>query len=217
MAVIKNERIEEFCKLVVRGFKCGEAYEKAGYSPKNPKQAAKYGWRLRATTQVKERIEELRSVLKDIAAAPPPKKEVKALATFIAAQRLSITREFVLRNLYEISQRCMQHSVLLDNEGKPIMVQTADGPVALMCDFQPREALRANELMGKEIGMFVDRHDTTLRVEDRLRQMTDEQRDQHALELHERVQLVLHEADEEDGQVIDVESEDVTPEEDPEE
>ena len=69
-----------------------------------------------------------------------------------AAERLGLSQEKVLRNLNTISERCMQAEEVKDREGNGIGKFQFNAP----------SAIRANELIGKELGMFGDKveHET---------------------------------------------------------
>ncbi|MEM1152954.1 MAG: hypothetical protein AAGI44_02370, partial [Pseudomonadota bacterium] len=68
--------------------------------------------------------------------------------------RLGIDKEKVLRNLDSISERCMQVAPVLNKKGEQIWVETPDGSMAPAFTFDSSGAIRANELVGKELGMF---------------------------------------------------------------
>jgi len=53
----------------------------------------------------------------------------------------------------------MQHTVITNVVGRPIKVDTPEGEMALLVGFKPREATRALELLGKELGIFVERRE----------------------------------------------------------
>ncbi len=75
-------------------------------------------------------------------------------ATAGAAERLGIDKERVLASLLEISERCMQIRPVMDRKGEQARVEDRNGGPALAFTFDARGALRAYELMGKELGMF---------------------------------------------------------------
>lgn len=64
-----------------------------------------------------------------------------------AAERAEISKAWVLEKLVENAARAMQHKAVLDEDGEPIGEYRYEGGVAN----------RALELVGKELGMFVDR------------------------------------------------------------
>lgn len=63
------------------------------------------------------------------------------------AKRNEISVDYVLRNFKEIGERCMQHEPVLDHEGE----ETGE------YQFNASGANRSNELIGKHLGMFIDR------------------------------------------------------------
>ena len=69
------------------------------------------------------------------------------------SERTALTADYVLQNLHEIAQRCMQKS--------PVMVkgeQAIDDDGRHIWTFDAKNALRALELIGKHIGMFNDKN-----------------------------------------------------------
>ena len=68
-------------------------------------------------------------------------------------KRTALNADYVLQNLHEIAQRCMQKS--------PVMVkgeQAIDDEGRHMWTFDAKNALRALELIGKHMGMFSDKN-----------------------------------------------------------
>ena len=69
------------------------------------------------------------------------------------AERTELTQDYVLRNLQEIAERCMQK--------RPVMfkgVQAVDDDGNHLWTFDARSAIRAFELLGKHMGMFNDKN-----------------------------------------------------------
>ena len=69
------------------------------------------------------------------------------------SERAKLTADYVLQNLHEIAQRCMQKS--------PVMVkgeQAIDEEGRHLWTFDAKNALRALELIGKHMGMFSDKN-----------------------------------------------------------
>lgn len=87
-------------------------------------------------------------------------------------EKTELNEAWVLRNLQEIAERCMQHRPVLDRKGNPVVVETPDGELAPAYTFDPAGANRAVELVGKHFAMFTDR----LQV-DELRDLSDEEVD----------------------------------------
>lgn len=69
-----------------------------------------------------------------------------------AAARLGIDRQWVLNGLKTVAERCMQGVEVLDGEGEP----TGEWK------FDSAGASRALVALGKDIGMFVDRSESTI-------------------------------------------------------
>ena len=67
------------------------------------------------------------------------------------AKRIQITADDVLRDLVEIKNRCMQAMPVLDREGK----ETG------MWVFDAKDANKRLELIGKHLGMFVEKKEIT--------------------------------------------------------
>ena len=69
------------------------------------------------------------------------------------SKRANLTADYVLQNLHEIAERCMQKS--------PVMVkgeQAIDEEGRHMWTFDAKNAIRALELIGKHMGMFTDKN-----------------------------------------------------------
>ena len=69
------------------------------------------------------------------------------------AGRTSLTADYVLQNLQEIAERCMQK--------RPVMVkgeQVQDEEGRNLWTFDAKNAIRALELLGKHQGMFTDKN-----------------------------------------------------------
>lgn len=68
-------------------------------------------------------------------------------------QRTELTQDYVLHNLQEIAERCMQK--------RPVMVkgvQAVDEDGNHLWTFDAKSAIRAFELLGKHMGMFNDKN-----------------------------------------------------------
>lgn len=78
------------------------------------------------------------------------------------AARAEVTKDWVLRRLVSVAERCLQHEEAEDEDGEPTG----------QFEFQPQAATRALELVGKHLGMFVDRRVVGLK---RLEDMTDDE------------------------------------------
>lgn len=84
------------------------------------------------------------------------------------AKRTEITADFVLKNIVEIGQRCMQRYPVMIGKGKDReqlkeLVVTEDGEEVLaeVFEFDSQGALRAQELLGKHLKLFTDKTEVT--------------------------------------------------------
>lgn len=75
------------------------------------------------------------------------RESLHAQATAKAVERVALTKEWILAKLVDNAERALQHAQALDRDGKPIGDFKYEGSVAN----------RALELLGKELGMFIDR------------------------------------------------------------
>lgn len=145
---LKNARHERFAQGLAEGKSKSRAYEEAGYEPH-----AGNATRLSGNEKVKARIEELKQAI---------------IASVIA--RTAASREYVLEALVDTLERCRQAAPVLDRKGDIVMVETATGELVPAYVFDAKSVLRSAELIGKEIGMFVERTENTHVVRD----ITDE-------------------------------------------
>ncbi len=90
----------------------------------------------------------------DIAAA------VKAARQQLA-EKVEITQEWVLGNLKTVAERCLQTAPVLGRKGDQVLVENTDGELVPAFVFNAAGATRSLELLGKHIGMFVDRTEIT--------------------------------------------------------
>ncbi len=130
--ILTNPKHEYFSRLVAEGQSHTEAAKLAGYSEKN---AASLGSRLSKKVNISNRINEL-----------------KERASEQAAASSGISKAWVIKGLRENFERAMQAEAFIDAEGNPTGEYKYQGQVAN----------RALELMGKEIGMFIDRKEITV-------------------------------------------------------
>jgi phage terminase small subunit len=146
MSVLSNPRHELFVKNLVGGASLSEAFVCAGYSKAGAAGAAR---RLLQNVAVKTRLDDLQ-------------REVEQSTL----ERVSLSREWVLEGLKTVAKRCMQAEAVRDNKGKETGEFT----------FQAAGANRALELLGKELGMFVDRTDSKITWNGDPSKLTAEQR-----------------------------------------
>lgn len=127
-----NERQRKFCLLVFEGMSATQAYIKAGYKT-DGHAAETSSSRLMKSLGVQQYLAELQN---RIAENFTPN-----------AIRVVVDRQWVMDKLVENVQRCMQAIPVLDAEGNPSGNWT----------WNPAGANKALELLGTEIGMFIER------------------------------------------------------------
>ena len=73
------------------------------------------------------------------------------------AEKLKISSEYVLNNIVEIGERCMQRVPVMIRDGKTWKQKTEfndDGKEVGVWEFKEHGALRAQELLGKHLNLF---------------------------------------------------------------
>lgn len=106
-----------------------QAAIRAGYSERT---ASRIGPQLLGKTWVREAIE---------------KAQAKR------ARRVEVTQDYVLSNLVEVVERTMQRAPVLDRKGE----QVTDEEGRAVWTFDAKGANRALELLGKHLGIFMDK------------------------------------------------------------
>jgi len=134
MPTLPNAKQERFAQECASGKTLEVAHGEAGYKA-DPRNAQK----LRKVPHVARRVDE---ILQE-------REKIHAQSTAKAVQRLSLTKETILAKLWENAQRASQVIPVTDADGMPIGIYKYDGAVVN----------RACELLGKELGMFIDRTD----------------------------------------------------------
>lgn len=132
MPVLKNAKHERFAQALAGGTGVAEAYVQAGYPP-NRGNATK----LKQKEYIGKRVDELLS----------QKESIIAQATARAIEKTALTKEWVIERLRENVERAMQAAPAKDSNGNIVGDYKWEGSVAN----------RALELLGKELGMFIDR------------------------------------------------------------
>lgn len=132
MPVLRNQRHERFAQEIAKGQSATAAYETAG-GKKNRRYASELGHR----PDISARVAEILS----------GRERMHAQATAKAVERVALTKEWVLAKLIENAERALQARQATDDDGKPLGDFKYEGTVAN----------RALELLGKELGMFIDR------------------------------------------------------------
>lgn len=133
MPPILNSRRELFAQAIADGKTLAEAYGLAGFKANRGNAVT-----LRHNPAVAQRVSEILA----------EREAIHAQATARAIEAVGITKERVLRDLIAVKDRAMQSVEIFDSKGKPTGEYKFDGSVAN----------RALELIGKELGMFIDRH-----------------------------------------------------------
>jgi phage terminase small subunit len=134
MGVLKNAKHEHFAQLVAKGETPPRAYVLAGYSDQGAAQSAN---RLLKSAYVSDRLEELRKTIEE------PARER-------AIEKAALDKSWVLSQLMENVSMAKAAEPVLDREGKP----TGEYKQNL------NAANKALELLGKELGMFIERRET---------------------------------------------------------
>lgn len=139
MAALKNAKHERFAQAYVHGKNAGNATKCYAeiYGTKAARQTA---YKLLHRADIVTRLAELRQQIEDL----------EREANEAAAEKLGITRVWVLEQLRENVERAMQVKAVLDEDGKPIGQYKYEGAVAN----------KALELLGRHLGMFVAAGDT---------------------------------------------------------
>lgn len=134
IGTLKNAKHEHFAQLVSNGESLTRAYVLAGYSENGAVQSAR---RLLTNAQICSRIEHLRAI----------KEQQHAAAVKQVVKEAAIDKAWVMAQLVENVRMAKQAEPVLDQEGNPIGEYKQN----------INAANKALELLGKELGMFVDR------------------------------------------------------------
>lgn len=128
-----TDRQERFCQEYLIDFNATQAAIRAGFSKKTAGQAAS---RLLKNVKLAARLGQLAQGLQE---------------------KTGIEQEWVLNNLREVAERCMQKAPVMryDRESKDY-VQAQDENGNNLWTFQAMSANRSLELIGKQLGMFAD-------------------------------------------------------------
>lgn len=125
---------ERFCREYVIDLNGKQAATRAGYSAKTAEVQAS---RLLSNAKVADRVAELQGK---------------------TAKKLELSAEWVLERLTTVAERCMQARPVLDRKGAPVVVETPSGELAPAYTFDSGGANSSLGLIGKHLGMFVERH-----------------------------------------------------------
>jgi len=149
---LRNPRYERFAQGLAEGKPAYQAYIDAGFAKAGAAQSAS---RLLKSQRagIRERVAE---TLQE-------REQIDAEGTKLAIERTAIDKEWVIERLRENVERAMQARPVLDRAGNPTGSYVYNGAAAN----------RALELLGKELGMFVEKREN--KVVDEFDSMTDEQ------------------------------------------
>ena len=73
------------------------------------------------------------------------------------SERTGITQEYVLSNIQKVIERCMQQEAVQARDGSPLLVEGPEGDLACLFEFKETGALKGLELLGRHLGLFVDK------------------------------------------------------------
>lgn len=129
-----TDRQHRFIELYLQTLNATEAY-KGAYGISNDRTAASNGNRLLRNADVAAKI---------------------AAAQQERAERARVDADYVVGNLTEIAERCMERAPVMVRKGRE-WVQKTDEEGRSVWQFDARGANKALELLGKHLGIFKDR------------------------------------------------------------
>jgi hypothetical protein len=189
-----NITLERFAQAIaIDGLHPGPAYERI--QGRKSKQSARSGRRWLARPYVRARVDELLDQKRAIA--------VRGMAG--AVERVALTKQWVMQRLQDNVEMAMTAKPVVDREGQPTGEYR----------YEANAANRAVELIGKELGMFTDRVEGTLKLDQqRYAAMSEQERieSDRALLLEARQKIAefraaqLARPGDPDGRVIDGEA-----------
>ena len=149
---LRNPRYERFAQGLAEGKPAYQAYIDAGFAKAGAAQSAS---RLLKSQRagIRERVAE---TLQE-------REQIDAEGTKLAIERTAIDKEWVIERLRENVERAMQVRPVMDRAGNPTGSYVYNGATAN----------RALELLGKELGMFIEKREN--KVVDEFDTMTAEQ------------------------------------------
>lgn len=77
------------------------------------------------------------------------------------SERVEVTADYVLRNLTEVLERCMQRAPVMEGQGKD-RAQAVDEDGKHIWEFNATAANKSIELLGRHLKMFTDKVETTI-------------------------------------------------------
>jgi len=69
------------------------------------------------------------------------------------SDELGIDQKYVLSTIKETVDRCRQAKPVLNKQGEPVFVETADGTLAAAYTFDAGNVLKGSELLGRHVGI----------------------------------------------------------------
>lgn len=149
MPILSNPKHELFAQELAKGKSAEAAYVAAGFKPNRGNATV-----LKQKESISNRVSELLD----------RRDKIDAMGVQKAAEAVAVDKAWVMARLKENAERALQARQATDAEGNPAGDFKYEGAVAN----------RALELLGKEIGMFVDRKEIrTGRID--LARLTDEE------------------------------------------
>lgn len=73
------------------------------------------------------------------------------------SEETGIDAKYVLETIVDTVERCRQAKPVYDRKGNPVLVETSSGGIAPAYTFDSNGVLRGCELLGKHLGMFIER------------------------------------------------------------
>ena len=125
-----TDKQQAFIREYLIDFNITQAAIRAGYSPKT---AYSIGQKLLKNVEVKRAI---------------------SMAKHERQERTELSADYVLKNLQEITERCMQKAPVIVKG-----VQAVDESGNNLWTFDAKNAIKALELIGKHLGLFTDKHE----------------------------------------------------------
>jgi hypothetical protein len=138
---LRNPRYERFAYGLADGKPAYQAYIDAGF--------AKAGAAQSASRLLKSQRAGIRARVAEIL---QERERIGAAGTKLAIERTAIDKEWVIERLRENVERAMQARPVLNRAGNPTGSYVYNGAVAN----------RALELLGKELGMFIERRENKI-------------------------------------------------------
>ena len=174
MGILRNAKHESVALGLAEGLSQEAAYIRAGFSPKGARGSATK--LLKQNASIFQRRDEILA----------EREKLRSAGAVAAAEKEQVTKEYVLRGLKTVAERCLQSAMVVNKRGDPVLCETPDGNMAVAYQFDAPGANRSLELLGKEIGMFVERKEQGKPGE--FAALTDEQLD---ADIKETVELAI--------------------------